>query len=150
MFLFIIVSQAVGELRQQESHPLEMQVLSPNWMDSDLLRLPLVPLLWAFPLLLLLDYHARPLGDPVFTLSWVKVLVVHKVSLTRIYHFILMVYKGIKSLICRMFSRVRIQFSMCFLRAHLDMDGRGLCFKWWPTSWLGLDVNLPGANLSLL
>lgn len=60
-------------------------------MDSDLLRLLHAPLLWALLLLLVLDYHAGPWGHlgallrPVFTLSQVNALGVHKVSQTRVY-----------------------------------------------------------------
>lgn len=43
MFLVSIVSQAVKERKQQESHPLEMQVLSPTCMDPDPFRLQLAP-----------------------------------------------------------------------------------------------------------
>ncbi len=77
VYLCSAASQAITEWRQG-SHPLELPqqlVSSPNWMDPDLLRLPLAPPLWAIPLLLLRDNHARPWGQagallrPVITLS---------------------------------------------------------------------------------
>lgn len=106
IYLCSIASQAVREGRQQESHALELplqRVLNLSWMDPDL-TLQVGPFLWALPLLLHLDYHARPRGHPgaspgpVLTLSWVKVLGVHRVSLTRIY----IVFKN------RMFSPHRL------------------------------------------
>lgn len=62
-----VASQAVREVRKQESRPLELPqqpVLSLSYMDPDLLRLPLGLPLWALPLLLLLDYHAGPRDPP--------------------------------------------------------------------------------------
>lgn len=129
------ISQTVGKLQQQERHPSETQVLNPNWTDYDLLRLPVAHHWWPSLLLLLLDSHARPWEDPVFTMSYMRVLGVYKVSLSKI-----MWWYDQSAILWYNISEMQDEYqgkdtdSIGVLRAHLDLDGRSLCFKWWPTS----------------
>lgn len=135
------LSQAVREHRQQRNHPSPWR---PSPMEPGPLRLPLAPLLWAHPLLLLPEYHGKPRDHPgalmkaVITGNWVKAPGVHQVSLRILFLklFSLLVFKYV------LIQTVLVMMSR-FSFFHINIfwtRGDGMLFKFWSISALSQAV----------